>query len=110
MNSTVRCRLSLGSFIKLCAIAAIGTLPILALVLLVAIIIGALKTAFTGQITEFPFGGFEWLIAALKVAAVALNVVLTGAFFGLVSYPVYSWLCRRRGGIVLRGTFPDGKS
>ncbi len=109
MNSAVRCKLSLGSFIKVCVIAAVGALPILALAFLAAIVIGALKAAITGKIAEFPFGGFEWLIAIAKVAFFAFNTVLTGAFFGLVGYPVYSWLCRRRGGIILRGAFPDGK-
>jgi hypothetical protein len=41
----------------------------------------------------------------LKVITSALRVVLSGFFAGLFGYPFNFWLCRRHGGIILKGKF-----
>ncbi len=97
-------RLSLGSFIKLSVIAAFGCLPVLAVLFGVAVLV------------ELPFGhhsanGDEMLVMALwpllllKAVFSAVSIVSSGFFAGLCGYPFYAWLCRRRGGIVLKGKF-----
>jgi hypothetical protein len=97
-------RLSLGSFIKLSVIAAIGLLPVLAVFFGLAILIGFARRDHPASQDDMLVLAL-WPLLLLKVIASALSIVLSGAFSGLCGYPFYAWLCRRRGGIILKGEF-----
>jgi hypothetical protein len=104
----VQGRLSLGSFIKLSVIAAIGLLPVLAifygLVVFISLARGHHSTN-PGDIPDDLLVFALWPLLLLKVVTTAVSVVLSGFFAGLCGYPFYAWLSRRRGGIVLKGKF-----
>lgn len=90
-------RLSLGSFIKLSVIAAIGCWPVL------AILYGLIY--FLGDHQSVGGVGVVMLVFALWVITSAVGAVGSGFLAGLCGYPFYAWLCRQRGGIVLKGKF-----
>jgi hypothetical protein len=46
-----------------------------------------------------------WPVGLLLAFAQAVSIVVSGVLLGLFSYPFYAWLCRRRGGVILRGKF-----
>lgn len=96
--------LSLGSFIKLSVIAAIGCLPVLAVLYCLAILAGLARGHHTASSVDFPILTL-WPLLLLKVIHVAVTAVVSGFFAGLFGYPFYAWLCRRPGGIVLKGKF-----
>ena len=105
----VQGQLSLGSFIKLSVVAAIGMLPVLAFLYGVALLVSLAR----GVTVDFGGGSLVpvsqlwplWPLLLLKAVAGAVSIVLSGPFCGLCSYPFYAWLCRRRIGVVLKGKF-----
>jgi hypothetical protein len=97
-------RLSLGSFIKLSVIASIGCLPILAVLFGFAVLIGLARGNHSADADDM-LAFTLWPLLLLKVFTSAVSVVLSGFFAGLCGYPFYAWLCRRRGGLVLKGKF-----
>ena len=107
-SNIVHGRLSLGSFIKLSVIAAIGMLPVLAIICGVAVLLGVARghhSANSNMPDDFPAVLF-WALLSLKAFAEALSIVIGGFFAGLCGYPFYSWLCRRKpGGVILKGQF-----
>ncbi|HEV2692908.1 MAG TPA: hypothetical protein VG347_08445 [Verrucomicrobiae bacterium] len=105
----VQGRLSLGSYIKVFVIGAIGILPVLATFYGIAILVSAARgtNVDLGLGATFPVSGWwhlwpVWLFMALGNA---VSIVVSGFFLGLCSYPFYAWLCRRGCGIVLKGKF-----
>jgi hypothetical protein len=100
----VQGRLSLGSFIKLSVIAAIGLLPVLAVLFGSAFLIGFARHDRPASQEDMLVLAL-WPILLLKVLTSALSIVLSGVFAGLCGYPFYAWLCHRRGGIILKGQF-----
>ena len=104
-ESTVIGRLSLSSFVKLFMIAALGVLPVFGLLTLMALGIGVVRSVRPLTVQDLPPDAFMWFMLLVQVGGFIVSTLLTGAFFGVAGYPLYSWLCRRRGGIVLRGRF-----
>ena len=104
-ESIVIGRLSLSSFVKLCVIASLGVLPVIGLLALVGLGIGLVHSGVPGAAQDFPSPSLVWYVVLLKIGSIICSTLLTGAFFGLAGYPFYSWLCRHRGGIILRGGF-----
>lgn len=105
-ESTVIGKLSLSSFVKLCVIAALGVLPVMGLVLIVCLMIGLIRSAWAViPMTDFQPTSSFILVFLSEVVGVILPTILTGVFFGFAGYPFYSWLCRRRCGIELKGYF-----
>lgn len=96
--------LSLGSFIKLSVIAAIGCLPVLAVLYGLAFLFGLARSHHTASSADFPVLVL-WPFLLLKVFYFAVTAVVSGFFAGLFGYPFYTWLCRRPGGVVLKGKF-----
>jgi hypothetical protein len=97
-------RLSLGSFIKLSVLAAIGLLPVLAVFFGLAFLTGLARGHHATSPDDLPIIVL-WPLILLKVITSAVSVVLSGFFAGLCGYPLYAWLCSRRGGIILKGEF-----
>jgi hypothetical protein len=98
-------RLSLASFVKISMLAALGTLPVIGALCLVTLSIGFVRTGFDISALELPPLGFSIFILLFQVIAFSVSMLLTAAISGLAGYPFYSWLCRRRDGIILRGKF-----
>ncbi|MFO1477896.1 MAG: hypothetical protein U1F98_14775 [Verrucomicrobiota bacterium] len=92
-------RLSLGSFIKLSVIASIGCVPIPAVLFGLAFLAGLAY----GPAHSDDLSSLVWLLLFLKFIASAVSIAISGFLAGLLGYPFYSWLCHRRGGIVLNG-------
>jgi hypothetical protein len=104
-QNIARGTLSLGSFIKLSVIAAIGCLPVVGVLFALAFLVGLVRGHHhTTSPDDFPMLILMPLLL-LKVVLSAMSIVISGFFSGLCSYPFYAWLCRRRGGIVLNGRF-----
>lgn len=101
-------RLSLGSFIKLSVIAAIGSLPVVAIVYGLAVCIGLARghhSASPGDMPDDVLILALWPLFLLKAISTAAGIVLSGFFAGLCGYPFYAWVCRRGCGVVLKGKF-----
>ena len=96
--------LSLGSFIKLSLIAAIGCLPVLAVFYGLAFLTDLARGHQAASPDGFPISSL-WPLLLLKIVIKSLSVVASGFFAGLCGYPFYAWLCRRRGGLALKGRF-----
>ena len=107
--SIIRGRLSLGSFTKLCVIAALGVLPVIAILFVVAFLLGVARSPTPGHAFQSSLSQLVmlWPIVLFQIVGGVVSTVLTGLFAGVCGFPFYSWLCRRRGGIYLRGSFPD---
>jgi len=99
----VQGQLSLGSYVKLSVIAAIGILPVLAVICGIYFVVALIHV---GAPTDPPGLALAlWPLLLFKVVAEAVTIVLSGFFMGLFSYPFYAWLCRRWGGVILKGKF-----
>jgi len=84
--------------------AAIGCLPVLAVIYGLAILIGLARGHHSTDGDDMLVFAL-WPLLLLKVIFSAASVVSSGFFAGLCGYPFYAWRCRRRGGIVLKGKF-----
>ena len=79
-------RLSLGSFIKLSVMAAIGCLPVLAVIYGLAILIGLARGHHSTDGDDMLVFAL-WPLLLLKVIFSAASVVSSGFFAGLCGYP-----------------------
>jgi hypothetical protein len=100
-QTIVRCKLSFGSFVKLSVIVSIGVLPVLAL------LVGGAILIHPGQILGLSFSSLTILstAAAFEAAGFVFSTIVAGIVGGALSYPFYWWLCRKRGGLILKGNF-----
>lgn len=107
--SIIRGKLSLGSFTKLCVIAAMGVLPVVAILFIFAFLIGVARSPTPGHAFESALSQLVmlWPIVLFQIVGGIVSTILTGLFAGFCGYPFYSWLCRRRGGMYLKGGFSE---
>jgi hypothetical protein len=96
--------LSHDSFFKLSVIAAIGCLPVLTVLCVLAFLVGLARGHNSADVADVLVFRV-WRPLLLNVIKSAVIVAGSGFLAGLCGYSFYAWLCRRRGGIVLKGAF-----
>lgn len=96
-------RLSLLSFFMICFIGTLGSSLVMGLAYLLFLLISYMFSPLVTFLAQPSI--LSWKLSGLYLLGAVLNALLGGLFVGLLGYPLYLCLARKRGGLI--HTFHD---